>query len=339
MSLSKFIVLFVLSFSCFTFIANMKIQKFSEAVEKKVELNDAIDRALDAAVDDSILTTDDYTVEVSRKKCSDNFYRALYAAFGILDGSEEQQNLLDLYIPAFAMVDDNGITVQHSEIIDGELTKVWGQKRVYAKKYSQQIGAVANQYIDYTIAYTLGRSITVIVGDNQYTGVWSSLKDLYSKSTKPEDSEIKIVMNSTIFESENSFSLEKNAAIADTIIDTFEYYVNRHNDVAKQYGITYTFTIPSSMHSSLARSIETTSFLCLFQGYPLGQGTSEEYNTFALAGVRAAKNSQYAVAKGADGQLYYHKLWCEDTKNATTIYNSKRKCAQHGALPCEKCRP
>lgn len=73
MSLSKFIVLFVLSFSCFAFIANTKVQKFSEAVEKKVELNDAIDRALDAAVDDSILTTDDYTVEVSRKKCSDNF--------------------------------------------------------------------------------------------------------------------------------------------------------------------------------------------------------------------------------------------------------------------------
>lgn len=339
MSLSKCTMLFVLVFTCYLIIVTQKVEKFSEATQIRVELNDTVDRALDAAADDIMLSTNDYTASVSRKKCSDNFYRALYAGFNVLDGSEEQQRLIDLYVPVFAMVDTDGITVQHCEMVNGEFTKVWGQKRIYSKTYDQEVGAVANQYLSYSVIYTLDSTITVLVDDKQYTGKWSDLKKLYAESTKDEDKDISLVMGSKIFESDNSFRLERGSAVTDNIIDVFEYYVNRHNDIARQFGISYTFTVPSSARSDLARSIESTSFICLFQGYPLGQGTSEEYSTFALAGTRIAKNQQYVVTKDESGVLHYHKMGCSETKNATRIYNSKRKCALQGALPCERCRP
>ena len=338
MSLSKFAALFLCIVMCMFYVTNRDIDDYKEITNERVTLDDTLDRALDAAVDGIVMSVDGYDVKVSREKAAENFYRTLQAGMCMLDDSDVEKSLIELYVPMLALADTDGISVQYTKIINGDLVKVWSAPKSYVKSYSMPYGSMPNQTLDYSMVYTLSDDIVIVLADKQYSGTWQELSELYKNTTDSGLNDIKTIMSSNIFESEDTFDLERDSAVSEVVAQTIARYVNQHNEIARQYGERYTFYLPETDESDISRNIDNQTFLCLFQGYPLGQGGSETYSRFAFAGTRVAKNNSYYVSS-SNGYLYYHKAWCEDAKNSTAKYDTKYDCAMHGALPCDKCRP
>ena len=125
-------------------------------------------------------------------------------------------------------------------------------------------------------------------------------------------------------------------------MERLSYYVNRHNAIAAYYGESFTFSLPLSSSSDVARSIEDVSFISFFQGYPYGRGTDDVYSNFEISGARITKSLGYYVRLGKqNGQtfMYYHKPNCTYGEGENYWYSTREECALQGAMPCPHCKP
>lgn len=332
MSFYKWSICFAILFFCIFVGVQVSVDRFGESVYERVQIDEALNTSIDAAVDGIVLKADGYSVKVSREKCADNFYRTLYACLGVDAANEQAKELLNVYIPIIAFVDEDGFYTQYSEEVNGKIMKVWSPKTTYTKEYLIPYGSLADSYLNCVVDYTLTDKITIRVGGKVYSDNWETLKRQY------KDGEIGTAMQYAIFASDSAFQLEKESVITDTIVDRVSYYVNRHNRIAAKYGVSRIFQLPSSARSEIARSVNDVSFLAFFEGYPIGRGTSEVYTKFGIGGARIVKNEYYFVEK-KDGFLYYHKAGCSELKSTTQRYQSREECALLGAMPCDVCNP
>lgn len=338
MSLSKFTAFFLLVFFSIFAVMNYDVQKYVTLAETEIELDNAIDTAIDAAIDGVVMSADGFSVEVSREKCAQNFYRALYASLGVADSDSVSKELVQNYVPVLAFLDEDGVYVQYSEVVNGKVTKVWGPKTTYTEEFSVQSGALPNDVAVCVVDFSMGDNVTIRVDGTIYSDDWHTLKSQYVSSQKAEDAGIRAVMNHIIFASNNSFNLERDSVITSTVVECVGYFINKHNSIAARYGDNFYFELPASAESDIARSVESPSFMCMFQGYPIKQGTGVTYSKFAFGGARVARNKKYSVARDG-GYLYYHTEGCEHCTGEKQIYSTREECALRGAMPCEYCRP
>lgn len=340
MRISRYAAFFLLIFMCLYAVIQYQVHAHSMAAERRVELNNAVDRAMDAAIDGIVETVDGYSVVVNREKCANNFYRALYANLGLSDTDEETKELIGVYVPVLAFIDEDGLYVQYLETVNNKTIKTWSPKKVYCKEYvTEPLNENPDSTVQYMVSYTLTDVVTISTAGKVYQGNWKTLQNEYEASYAGEDDAIRGVLAEPQFASDEDFDAERDTVVTNTVVDGVGYYANEHNTIAAKYGESYSFGLPMSAKSELARSIDTVTFLALIQGYPLGRGTKDVYNNFAFGGARVAKNSGYVVSRSADGILRYHNAGCPEITGGRTIYSTKKECALNGAMPCEECKP
>ena len=154
------------------------------------------------------------------------------------------------------------------------------------------------------------------------------------------------------FLSTEKFDAFKQSVMTYCITKKMNYYVNQHNEIARQYGISYNFSLPESSMDSVSRAISNVSLLAIFQGFPYGQGTDDTYSRFSLSGSRLYKMDKLIVVRDpSTGVLQYHKASCHELDayrdangNLNMVSgmlqkNTKKDCAALGAYPCNECKP
>ena len=124
-----------------------------------------------------------------------------------------------------------------------------------------------------------------------------------------------------------------------------EYYINQHNKIARQYGISYKFSLPFISEDDWARTINDISLFSVFQGYPYVSTNPKLgfLNIYAIGGARIVKPDAYYITE-ENGKKLYHLSLCKKVINAapevkSQVYGSRQECALQGAYPCPDCRP
>ena len=118
-----------------------------------------------------------------------------------------------------------------------------------------------------------------------------------------------------------------------------EYFCSRHNKIAGEAGITYSFFIPDAA-GSILKNISGRGFYALFQGYPMAGVTTEDINLYSFAGVQIKDSEEYyinTIGTGYASPQYYHSAECPYNSGETMKFNTRRDCALQGAYACPEC--
>ena len=339
MKITRYAVIFVMITLISLLSLKFNVGKYSDVTHKKVEYNAILDSAIDSALESVVASADGNTVTIDKDACVSNFYKCLYSGFNAID-SNTTQAMLQLYTPILAIADEDGLYVNYSTEVSGEITKVWSQKIPYADSYTakDELGQSFTYIVNYTMTDSL--TITILGEQNLYSGNYEELVKAYKTTTSSAYRKIKAIMNGNVLGAPGYFEAYRDATITAVIDDKLNYYVNNHNRIAELYGEQYTFRIPNSATSEISRAIQSPSFISFFQGYPYGRSTSEVYSNFEVSGARVTKNQGYYV-RWVDGYLYYHRAYCKATvdNEINDWFSSKEECARIGALPCPYCKP
>jgi hypothetical protein len=119
------------------------------------------------------------------------------------------------------------------------------------------------------------------------------------------------------------------------------YYTSHHNHIAKQYGITYNFSLPVIREDEWAPYLDDVSMFVVFQGYPYGDKLGEVYNRIASSGAKISKNRLFYLEQ--IGWYYvYHRDNCPELENGGMILFDEPQyeletCVKKGAYACPVC--
>jgi hypothetical protein len=193
--------------------------------------------------------------------------------------------------------------------------KLWTEKIVYTYEENNLI-----------FRFTLGDYVYIydVQANKRYEGIYSELKNLYPNSCLSDHGIFEQIRRKAIINEIEKYMME---------------YINKHNQIAQSYGITYQFSLPQIDKTDWYRTIDDISMLVLFQGYPYGISGVDFYNRYAFGGARITKNRIYYVARDNSGKLYYHKESCPNLNVFDEVYFTKEECALEGAFPCPECNP
>jgi len=252
------------------------------------------------------------------------FFNTLSAALGILD-NPYQQEMLNLYIPVMAVIDDAGfyVSYNHERTESGvtRVSKAWTELMPYG--YEDE---------DFVYRLTLGDDVYVLDKGKAI----NPNEGLYHMNYKEMGALIGNKANNVFIDGEG-YGLLKRRRIMSIIEESLTYYVNLNNDIAAHYGITYQFNLPDMDESQWSRSIIGTSLVVVFQGYPYNDG-NDHYNQFTVSGAYIRHAESYYVMP--EGYYYlYHKEGCvklSQANGARTLY-SPLECAKEGAFACALC--
>ena len=310
------ILFFIIELTLIT-ILDLRTNNLTAVSNRRIEY----DKELDSAIEDGVVNL----VEVDSKRnlvlnkdaAVSQFYESLYANFGVI-GNGQAENKLKGYIPVILITDTDGFYLYYADTytVSGEtlLSQKWTEKMPYA-------------YQDGNLIYrfTLGTYVT-----------------LYDKSTnvfyEGEYKDLAVQFPGSIMTNDEIFDTVRRNAIIGAIEQSMNYYINLHNSIAYQYGITYQFWLPQIDKTDWYRTIDDISMLVIFQGYPYTPASTDTYNRYALGGARIKKSKVYYIAE-ENGLKYYHKADCPHVSISGIAYYTKEECALEGAYPCPDCRP
>lgn len=337
MKITNYAIVFLCLISFILLKLSIQQQTLDKMVSIQQQYNASIDTALDAAVSDLVEVADGQDLQIEMKKCVDNFYNSLYAAFGILDSKSEQERI-QMYFPCVAIVMNDGLYIQYNTVIDGLLVTKWTGKIPFVYEGSVQDGL---ETIPYTISFRLNDTVKLAIrkDNSSYVGTYSSLCEKYPVYNQ-ENALLHRIYDDTILAKPGTFQNWKHQVITNTVTEYVDSYVRKYNLVAKDLGISYKFSLPETAADQIERSVSDITFLALFQGYPYGTGTADTYSNFAISGARIAKNKGYYACEDAEEGIYlYHREGCSHLKGTITKYESKEVAALDKAYPCPYCKP
>lgn len=322
-------------------IGDVRINNLENMTENKIAYNRNVDNAVDAAVNNIVEVADQSDLQINLDSTADTFYRSLFANFGAAD-SESEQIQLSRYVPVIAIVENDGFYVQYKYVNGDTISTAWTPKLPYS--YTSVIkGANPSDLISYAINFNLDNNVQIMIdGDSRvYSGDFRALKTKYASDLRTnQSSRFAMVLQKSIINSEANFVAWKRQIITDAIVKQLNYYVNKYNELADSFGISYQFSLPEGSESDISNNIDSVAFIALFQGYPSGIGTDDVYNQFCIGGAQISKRDLYYVQEGSDGILYYHSAGCKRyTKGVATGYKTREEAASLGALPCPSCKP
>lgn len=295
----------------------------SESLKAITDIEIRYDAAIHAAVQDAgkaITFNDKQNYEstyASLKKVRANkeagihaFYQTLFLNFGIINDPIAQRHLLN-YIPVVAVIDYDGYYILAEEEYvgpDHEIRSdpVWQPKKPYA--YSDSAGnSLSFSLDDYVIAYERASNKWV-------EGKRSEVSTLVS---------IPLLNDSVVFEQ------VRRTTIVNAIQHDLEFFINKHNEVATKYGISYTFTLPTISQEEWNNTINDVGIMAFIQGLPIGD---LRYNNYALGGGKVVKKP---VIHGMiiNGVKYYFRETCNETYTILETFSSEKEAASNGYFP------
>jgi len=235
-------------------------------------------------------------------------------------GDEIAQKRIIGYIPVIVVIDYNGFYVLSSQ----EYTKAEGYK---------EISPVWKQKIPYS--HTDGSYVYSFSLDNFLEVYDVSNGDFFSGLQEDLKSDI----TSEIIQQNDIFQDARRRTIVEAIQREVNYGINQHNQIARQFGITYSFSLPAIDKEEWYKTIDDVGILTFFQGMPIGIG-NERYNNYALGAARVIKGHKYYLQTNSlNGITYYHRENCPLLLTKEELMDSRKDAAKAGALPCKECKP
>lgn len=368
MKLEHYLIIFVIVLAAVFVGVEVKINSLETMDKRTSEFNETIDNAVDESLRSMLEVTDSFNHNINLESCSDTFFKAVYAGFGAMDSATGKEQL-KMYVPVLLVTDEDGFYLMyHSNSQTGDYTETaWTPKMAYyyAGTLSGTSGGTPVSF-NYQISYTMNTFIKLsfkIV----HTGGLPDSKSYYFEDHREsiieeyekagESAEnieaLKNFMTAATatgqFLSDSNFEKFRQSVMTYQITKKMNYWVNEHNKIARNYGISYNFSLPESSMDSVSRAIEDVSLLAIFQGFPYGKGTDDVYSRFSLSGSRMYKATRYVIVQEGS-QLYYHRYNCKKLpktaldgidlpEDSYETASTRRECAQKGAYPCPDCNP
>lgn len=338
MKIINYVIMFLAAAVAVIATLDIRVQELAMMSQKYAEYNHAVDAATDDAVNSLVEAADINDVQVNYTECINKFYGSLYASLGAMDNAVLQTDL-QLYTPVLSIVAEDGFYVIHNSLNNyGRLVKVWSEKLPFQRQFSYTDNLNHPHY--YTVVFRLDDRVNVILHDDStrvssrvYTGKYNELASRYQGTPLAD------IFSKTIFAEDGTFYSWRNQVVIDSIISQMNFFANKNNDIAKAFGITYSFGLPQSASSDLANTIEGVSLLVLFQGFPYGGNFENTFTKFSVSGAQITKKTAYYVRySNTDSRCYYHVLGCtHDSTNTSYQYQTAELAAATGALPCPYC--
>ena len=309
------IIFFVLELLMITLI-DIRLNNLTAITNKQVEYNKALDNAIDDGVMNLVEVDSNRKLILNKEEAVQQFFESLFANFGVI-GNSRLENRLKNYIPVILITDTDGFYINYSELnkSNDEVLTVskWSEKIPYSYEENNII-----------YKFTLGDYITLYDGSANliYEGDYHDLNTHFPGTLLTKD----------------TFDEIRRSAIIGKIEEKMNYYINLHNNIAEQYGITYRFWLPQINKADWYQTVNNISMLVIFQGYPYNAAGLDTYNRYALSGARIKKNSAYFLTK-INNLKIYHRDNCKRIDDSGIPYYTKEECALEGAYPCPDCNP
>lgn len=290
-------------------------------------------RYLDTAVQDasaSLLLLSDYDKSNENQRVNINveegirsFFNSLYLQLGNGDLQEGekltyQQALIKSYIPVVLIIDYDGFYIYAIDEYTDSEGYTYFKHILFPKQY------YSFKSDDYIIQPHLDDYVKV-----------------YNKTTGERyDGEYTALSNEVGLFSEQDFEEIKRNYMINQIEESLNFYVNKHNNYAIQYGVVYDFYLPDITYNDWEACLEDIGVMAFMQGIPIYR--NEYLNIFALQGSRILKRKSY-YGYEKDGDLFYCKSDCEELldipEKELEVFDSRKKAAQAGFYPCHNCKP
>src|SRR5574344_451468 len=271
-------------------------------------------------------------VSVNAQVGVDTFFNSLYKNFGI-EGNDSDERYLQLFVPAIAVVDYNGVQISSIEKFDlngkAVMQHALKPKRYYSYSYSivknasndyKIVGEGENVHSGYDsieknlVEFTQDDYITVRGSyKNAGSGKNIDVKSFYLTDSKNNDVLCQCDASNTNLKNDVITFLQskRKEVIAKTISDEMEYATNNNNFYASEAGITYSFTFPTLNEDTMDNQIENVGFLAFIQGISIG---NKYLNATAYSAAKLTNITRYYLTTPnvANGTKYNRNLYHKD---------------------------
>lgn len=250
-------------------------------------------------------------------KALERFYETLYENMGI-ENDKVAQDAFKIHVPVKIVAAYDGfyvnawLDVYNSSTGRKEIIEMWSPKKPYSY-YDSHNGLVVN--------FTLDDFVFIY---NIHTGAVQSGRMSGFSSTYPG-----------LLFSQTHFDSIRRQTIVECIQKELEYYSVKYNNIAKQLGLGYVYSIPLIKEDDWNNTIKDTCFISFLQGLPVGM---RSYNTFGFGGTRVVAAKKY-YGNTIGGVDYYHMEACSQLTGSNIKFDSRKEAAQKGFYPCPFCKP
>jgi hypothetical protein len=246
----------------------------------------------------------------NKEEAVQTFFHTLYLNFNVED-DPYVQGTLQRYIPVMAVIDYDGYWIYAPEEYSGtggytELKHVWKPKQPFAYK-----DASGN-----SLAFTLDDTVTA----------YDKAKNRWERGRRAA---VASRVSIPLLNNADTFDSVRRTTIIQSLQKDLEFYINSYNAYSKQYGIAYTFTLPTISDEEWNNTVDDIGFLAFVQGMPLGD---KAYNKYALGGARIVKKPAiYGTV--VNGIPYYYSSTCKFSYTPKETFGSEKEAAEHGYYP------
>jgi hypothetical protein len=332
MKIYHFALLFLILFIGSIIKTDISVGRLKGMEVEKAEMNNAITRAVDDAVNYLTETGSYGTSTINKDGVITTFFGSLYSSLGLISNKSAQAEI-EMYLPVILLCDRDGYYVYYNDEYkssDGNtyIERIWSEKLPYSYE---------DDYFIYR--FTLTDMVYIYDKNDIFNLERKVINTAYQEfATNPEYTDLKTSYSDCILLNEESYNLVRKGAILNKLEDVMTYYTSKHNHIANQQGVTYTFSLPSGKRDEWAEYIDDVSLLVVFQGYPYGAGKNYTYNKVISAGANIIMKPRYYMEKKS---WYYlvHRQGCEMlSKNNALLeetFDSVEECVKKGAYCCE----
>lgn len=351
MKITNYVLVFALILTSVITVTFIRTQQLHVLLTRQTQYNQALDDAIQSGLSGAI-EVDDGKLHLNYKTTTDVFFKSVYSSFGLSDNPEAQKQFI-AYVPVIAVMDVDGFYIRYITDVHGP-EENWTSKIPYT--YTNEVSISGVPY-KFTVNFRLDDELQMTVFKHKrvdgsyaelsgvYEGKISEIMNIYSEESNGDDFKIfRDVWNNcfiTNMYGDQTYDTIKADCVGQVVAKYLNKYVDDYNEIARNFGISYKFSVPATAASDIARSMEDIMFICLFQGYPYGSGTSDTFSKFTVSGARITKSGVFYVRKADDGITYYHNGYCnhDGRQEQGDIYYSKKSAARDGAYPCPYCNP
>lgn len=302
----------------------------------------------DKTIDYGYSGEQDKKVSINPEIAKNTFFNSLYNNFGI-KGNDAAEKYLQLFVPAMAIIDYNGVYISSIEEYNkGGSTVI--EHTVKPKKYYTYSYYIVKQKNDYsivsvddyksgtihslhTIEFTMDDYVThrgVVYNSSGNIEKELPVKSFYladiSTGTYVDNKgNMSDTNNADLFEGSsteienikavvNHLKEVKDEVIIKTITDEVAYAVNQNNFYASQAGITYDFVFPTIEQEEMKSYINDVGIFAFMQGLSIGN--------------KYLNSKAYSVSRLELTTKYYLTL-AKDPKLERNLYHATTNCQKY----------
>jgi hypothetical protein len=332
MKIFHFTILFLIFLLAAIIGTDIKVGKLKAVENEKRELETSLESATSDAVNYLATSGTFGTNKINKEVVVTKFFRSLYSSMGIISDRNKQTEI-EMYIPVILICDTDGYYLYYYDRYKNEegvtySTRIWSEKLPYYYEDG-----------NFIYRFTLTDKIYIYdIHDILHTGVDVVEIDYQELQTDDAYEVFRNNYSDSFLLNEEKYELIKKEAIINQLSESLAYYTNKHNMIAQQNGITYTFSFPAGQEEEWAKYMNDVNLLVVFQGYPYGSDRNYTYNKVLSAGANVIKKDVYFVEQKS-WYLIAHKNGCPLLAESTTVreetYETMEACAAIGAYCCE----